>query len=143
MNSRMIEVGGMAAISARLWLRRATIIPDRSSPRPYTLNDFYSSDLTTKDGPTTQVFYALIFFDGDMEEGYTMRFHYGGRSKEGWGASWESVETFDGGCVQSAIRRPDADAGELEGVRPLVHQAERSHPDAKRAVQLHGSLLSG
>ena len=45
------------------------------------LNDFYSSDLNTSKGPTTQVFYAPIFFDGDLEEGYTMMFHYGGRSK--------------------------------------------------------------
>jgi hypothetical protein len=30
-----------------------------------------------------------------------MRFHYGGRSREGWGASWENVETFGGGCVQN------------------------------------------
>ncbi|MCR5350875.1 MAG: hypothetical protein K6E35_00060, partial [Bacteroidales bacterium] len=60
----------------------------------YTLNDFYSSDLNTSGGPKTQVFYAPIFSEGDLEEGYTMRFHYGGRSKEGWGASWESVETF-------------------------------------------------
>ncbi len=67
----------------------------------YTLNDFYSSDLTTQGGPKTQVFYAPIFFEGDLEKGYTLRFHYGGRSKEGWGASWESVETFGGGCVQN------------------------------------------
>ena len=69
----------------------------------YTLNDFYSSDLTTSGGPKTQVFYAPIFSEGDLEEGYTMRFHYGGRSREGWGASWESVETFGGGCVQNKI----------------------------------------
>ena len=69
----------------------------------YTLNDFYSSDLNTSGGPKTQVFYAPIFSDGDLEEGYTLRFHYGGRSREGWGASWESVETFGGGCVQNKI----------------------------------------
>jgi hypothetical protein len=67
----------------------------------YTLNDFYSSDLNTSGGPKTQVFYAPIFSEGDLEEGYTLRFHYGGRSKEGWGASWENVETFGGGCVQN------------------------------------------
>lgn len=67
----------------------------------YTLNDFYSSDLNTSGGPKTQVFYAPIFSDGDLEEGYTLHFHYGGRSREGWGASWESVETFGGGCVQN------------------------------------------
>ena len=67
----------------------------------YTLNDFYSSDLNTSGGPKTQVFYAPIFSEGDLEEGYTLRFHYGGRSREGWGASWESVETFGGGCVQN------------------------------------------
>lgn len=67
----------------------------------YTLNDFYSSDLNTSGGPKTQVFYAPIFSDGDLEEGYTLRFHYGGRSKEGSGTSWESVETFGGGCVQN------------------------------------------
>lgn len=67
----------------------------------YTLNDFYSSDLNTSGGPKTQVFYAPIFSDGDLEEGYTLRFHYGGRSREGWGASWENVETFGGGCVQN------------------------------------------
>ena len=69
----------------------------------YTLNDFYSSDLNTSGGPKTQVFYAPIFSEGDLEEGYTLRFHYGGRSREGWGASWESVETFGGGCVQNKI----------------------------------------
>jgi len=34
--------------------------------------------------------------------GYTVNFLYGGRSKEGWGASWENVETFGGGCQQHA-----------------------------------------
>ena len=60
----------------------------------YTLNDFYSSDLNTSGGPKTQVFYAPIFSEGDLEEGYTLRFHYGGRSKEGWGASWERRARF-------------------------------------------------
>ena len=68
----------------------------------YTLNDFYSSDLNTSGGPKTQVFYAPIFSEGDLEVGYTVNFLYGGRSKEGWGASWENVETFGGGCQQHA-----------------------------------------
>ena len=83
----------------------------------YTLNDFYSSDLNTSGGPKTQVFYAPIFSEGDLEEGYTMRFHYGGRSKEGWGASWESVETFGGGCVQnkSVTEKRTLEKGKIYG----------------------------
>lgn len=83
----------------------------------YTLNDFYDSDLTTRNGPTTQVFYAPIFSEGDLEEGYTLRFHYGGRSKEGWGASWESVETFGGGCVQnkSVTEKRTLEKGKIYG----------------------------
>jgi hypothetical protein len=68
----------------------------------FTLNDFYSSDLNTSGGPKTQVFYAPIFSEGDLEVGYTVNFLYGGRSREGWGASWENVETFNGGCQQHA-----------------------------------------
>ena len=78
-----------------------SFVPTAFGTVKYTLNDFYNSDLTTQNGPTTQVFYVPIFFEGDLEEGYTMRFHYGGRSREGWGASWESVETFGAGCVQN------------------------------------------
>lgn len=83
----------------------------------YTLNDFYSSDLNTSGGPKTQVFYAPIFSEGDLEEGYTMRFHYGGRSREGWGASWENVETFDGGCVQnkSVTEKRTLEKGKIYG----------------------------
>lgn len=83
----------------------------------YTLNDFYSSDLNTSGGPKTQVFYAPIFSEGDLEEGYTMRFHYGGRSREGWGASWESVETFGGGCVQnkSVTEKRTLERGKIYG----------------------------
>lgn len=83
----------------------------------FTLNDFYSSDLNTSGGPKTQVFYAPIFSDGDLEEGYTLRFHYGGRSKEGWGASWESVETFGGGCVQnkSVTEKRTLEKGKIYG----------------------------
>jgi hypothetical protein len=83
----------------------------------YTLNDFYSSDLNTNGGPKTQVFYAPIFSEGDLEEGYTLRFHYGGRSREGWGASWESVETFGGGCVQnkSVTEKRTLEKGKIYG----------------------------
>ncbi len=83
----------------------------------FTLNDFYSSDLNTSGGPKTQVFYAPIFSDGDLEEGYTLRFHYGGRSKEGWGASWESVETFGGDCVQnkSVTEKRTLEKGKIYG----------------------------
>lgn len=83
----------------------------------YTLNDFYDSDLTTSGGPKTQVFYAPIFSEGDLEEGYTLRFHYGGRSKEGWGASWENVETFGGGCVQnkSVTEKRTLERGKIYG----------------------------
>ena len=83
----------------------------------YTLNDFYSSDLNTSGGPKTQVFYAPIFSEGDLEEGYTMRFHYGGRSREGWGASWENVETFGGGCMQntSVTEKRTLEKGKIYG----------------------------
>ena len=83
----------------------------------YTLNDFYNSDLNTSGGPKTQVFYAPIFSEGDLEEGYTLRFHYGGRSREGWGASWESVETFGGGCVQnkSVTEKRNLEKGKIYG----------------------------
>ena len=94
-----------------------SFVPTAYGTIKYTLNDFYSSDLTTKGGPKTQVFYAPIFFDGDLEEGYTLRFHYGGRSKEGWGASWESVETFGGGCVQnkSVTEKRTLERGKIYG----------------------------
>ena len=83
----------------------------------YTLNDFFDSDLNTSGGPKTQVFYAPIFSEGDLEEGYTLRFHYGGRSREGWGASWESVETFGGGCVQnkSVTEKRNLEKGKIYG----------------------------
>ena len=83
----------------------------------YTLNDFNDSDLNTSGGPKTQVFYAPIFSEGDLEEGYTLRFHYGGRSREGWGASWESVETFGGGCVQnkSVTEKRTLEKGKIYG----------------------------
>ncbi len=80
-----------------------SFVPTAYGTVKYVLNDFYNSDLTTSNGQTpTQVFYAPIFFDGDLEVGYTVNFLYGGRSKEGWGASWENVETFGGGCQQHA-----------------------------------------
>ena len=83
----------------------------------YTLNDFYNSDLNTSGGPKTQVFYAPIFSEGDLEVGYTMRFHYGGRSREGWGASWENVETFGGGCMQnkSVTEKRTLEKGKIYG----------------------------
>ena len=83
----------------------------------YTLNDFYNSDLNTIGGPKTQVFYAPIFSEGDLEVGYTMRFHYGGRSREGWGASWENVETFGGGCMQntSVTEKRTLEKGKIYG----------------------------
>ena len=95
----VIATDGALAVTADTYT--GSFIPTAYGTVKYTLNDFYDSDLTTKNGPTTQVFYAPIFFDGDLEEGYTLRFHYGGRSREGWGASWENVETFGGGCVQN------------------------------------------
>ena len=79
-----------------------SFVPTAYGTVKYALNDFYSSDLNTNGGPKTQVFYAPIFFDGDLEIGYTVNFLYGGRSREGWGASWENVETFGGGCQQHA-----------------------------------------
>ena len=95
----VVATGGMLAVTGNTYT--GSFVPTVYGTVKYTLNDFYSSNLTTEHGPTTQVFYAPIFFDGDLEEGYTMRFHYGGRSREGWGASWENVETFGGGCVQN------------------------------------------
>lgn len=79
-----------------------SFVPTAYGTVKYALNDFYSSDLNTNGGPKTQVFYAPIFFDGDLEVGFTVNFLYGGRSREGWGASWENVETFGGGCQQHA-----------------------------------------
>ena len=80
-----------------------SFVPTAYGTVKYTLNDFYNSDLTTRNGQTpTEVFYAPIFFDGDLEVGYKVNFLYGGRSREGWGASWENVETFGGGCQQHA-----------------------------------------
>ncbi len=95
----VIATGGMLEVTKDTYT--GSFFPTAYGTVKYTLNDFYDSDLNTSGGPKTQVFYAPIFFDGDLEVGYTLRFHYGGRSKEGWGASWESVETFGGGCVQN------------------------------------------
>ena len=94
-----------------------SFVPTAYGMVKYTLNDFYSSDLNTSGGPKTQVFYAPIFSEGDLEEGYTMRFHYGGRSREGWGASWENVETFGGGCVQnkSVTEKRTLEKGKIYG----------------------------
>ena len=97
----VIATGGMLEVTEDTYT--GSFFPTAYGTIKYTLNDFYSSDLNTSGGPKTQVFYAPIFSDGDLEEGYTLRFHYGGRSREGWGASWESVETFGGGCVQNKI----------------------------------------
>ena len=96
----VVAIGGMLAVTEDTYT--GSFVPTAYGTVKYTLNDFYSSDLTTKDGTPTQVFYAPIFFDGDLEVGYTVNFLYGGRSKEGWGASWENVETFGGGCQQHA-----------------------------------------
>ena len=95
----VVATAGALAVTTDTYT--GSFVPTAYGTVKYTLNDFYSSDLNTSGGPKTQVFYAPIFSDGDLEEGYTLRFHYGGRSKEGWGASWESVETFGGGCVQN------------------------------------------
>ena len=95
----VVATGGMLAVTGNTYT--GSFVPTDYGTVKYTLNDFYSSDLNTNGGPKTQVFYAPIFSEGDLEEGYTLRFHYGGRSREGWGASWENVETFGGGCVQN------------------------------------------
>ena len=119
-----VDNGGSPAVIATAGILDITtdtytgsFVPTAYGTVKYTLNDFYSSDLTTSKGPTTQVFYAPIFFDGDLEEGYTLRFHYGGRAKEGWGASWENVETFGGGCVQnkSVTEKGTLEKGKIYG----------------------------
>ena len=111
----VIATAGALAVTEDTYT--GSFVPTAYGTVKYTLNDFYDSDLTTRNGPTTQVFYAPIFFDGDLEEGYTLRFHYGGRSREGWGASWESVETFGGGCVQnkSVTEKRTLEKGKIYG----------------------------
>jgi hypothetical protein len=96
----VIATAGALAVTEDTYT--GSFVPTAYGTVKYTLNDFYNSDLTTRNGTPTQVFYAPIFFDGDLEIGYTVNFLYGGRSKEGWGASWENVETFGGGCQQHA-----------------------------------------
>ena len=97
----VVATGGALAVTEDTYT--GSFVPTAYGTVKYTLNDFYSSDLTTRNEQTpTQVFYAPIFFSGDLEVGYTVNFLYGGRSKEGWGASWENVETFGGGCQQHA-----------------------------------------
>ena len=97
----VVATGGALAVTTDTYT--GSFVATGFGTLKYTLNDFYSSDLTTKDGPKTQVFYAPIFCEGDLEEGYTLRFHYGGRSKEGWGASWETVDEFGGSCNQDKL----------------------------------------
>ena len=100
-NPVVIATAGALAITADTYT--GSFVPTAYGTVKYTLNDFYNSDLTTRNDETpTEVFYAPIFFNGDLEVGYTLNFLYGGRSKEGWGASWEDVETFGGGCQQHA-----------------------------------------
>lgn len=97
----VVAIAGALAVTEDTYT--GSFVPTAYGTVKYTLNDFYNSDLTTSNEQTpTQVFYAPIFFDGDLEVGYTVNFLYGGRSKEGWGASWENVETFGGGCQQHA-----------------------------------------
>ena len=96
----VVAIAGALAVTEDTYT--GSFVPTAYGTVKYTLNDFYNSDLTTMYGTPTQVFYAPIFFAGDLEVGYTMNFLYGGRSKEGWGASWENVETFGGGCQQHA-----------------------------------------
>ena len=96
----VVATAGALAVTTDTYT--GSFVPTAYGTVKYTLNDFYSSDLTTKDGTPTQVFFAPIFFDGDLEVGYQVNFLYGGRSREGWGASWENVETFGGGCQQHA-----------------------------------------
>ena len=96
----VVAIAGALAVTTDTYT--GSFVPTAYGTVKYTLNDFYSSDLNTNGGPKTQVFYAPIFFDGDLEVGFTVNFLYGGRSREGWGASWENVETFYGGCQQHA-----------------------------------------
>lgn len=97
----VVATAGALAVTEETYT--GSFVPTAYGTVKYTLNDFYNSDLTTRNQQTpTQVFYAPIFFSGDLEVGYTVNFLYGGRSKEGWGASWENVETFGGGCQQHA-----------------------------------------
>lgn len=97
----VVAIAGALAVTEDTYI--GSFVPTAYGTVKYTLNDFYNSDLTTRNNETpTEVFYAPIFFDGDLEVGYTVNFLYGGRSKEGWGASWENVETFGGGCQQHA-----------------------------------------
>ena len=111
----VIATAGALAVTEDTYT--GSFVPTAYGTVKYTLNDFYSSDLNTSGGPKTQVFYAPIFFDGDLEVGYTVNFLYGGRSREGWGASWENVETFGGGCQQHAFvtEKKTLDKGKIYG----------------------------
>lgn len=47
----------------------------------YYLNDSgHNSDFNMSDGEITQTFYAPVFFEGDLEEGYTLKFQFGGNA---------------------------------------------------------------
>lgn len=92
----VIATSGKLAVTAGDYT--GMFVPIKYGTVKYMLNDSYYSDLTTQNGPTTQVFYAPVFFDGNMEPGYTVKFFYGGSKREREGASWDKVETFGGEC---------------------------------------------
>ena len=47
----------------------------------YYLNDSgHNSDFNMSDGEITQTFYAPVFFEGDLEEDYTLKFQFGGNA---------------------------------------------------------------
>ena len=47
----------------------------------YYLNDSgHNSDFNMSDGEITQTFYAPVFFEGDLEKDYTLKFQFGGNA---------------------------------------------------------------
>ena len=64
----------------------------------YYLNDSgHNSDFNMSDGEITQTFYAPVFFEGDLEEGYTLKFQFGGNAYIETKDRRERIDVFEVG----------------------------------------------
>ncbi|MBO4891629.1 MAG: hypothetical protein J5502_03400 [Prevotella sp.] len=64
----------------------------------YYLNDSgHNSDFNMSDGEITQTFYAPVFFEGDLEEGYTLKFQFGGNAYIDTQEKRDQIDVFEVG----------------------------------------------
>ena len=64
----------------------------------YYLNDSgHNSDFNMSEGEIKQTFYAPVFFEGDLEEGYTLKFQFGGNAYIETKDRREQIDVFEVG----------------------------------------------